>query len=362
MNHIHRNTVAKARDRFSARSMIAALVTAILFSTTGVARSQTAFVTSATLGTTRNDFTGWLGMRFTVGASPITVGALGRMCLNANTGTHTVKLIDAGSGANVPNGAVSISLMSGIAGQFVYGTLASPVTLSANTSYYLVSQEANGGDRWATEYTTVMTTPVASCDGAILSNSGGWFFRLPANTTFVPLNFKYASANVSPAANIASPAAGAIFTAPANIMINASVNDTDGSVVKVGFFEGANSIGIASTSPFSIPWNNVGPGTYTLTVNATDNAGATTTSGAINITVAPSLGGTGSAGPPPNDNFANAQIISGVAGVAYTVNGSNVNGTKEPGEPFHAGNGGGNSVWFQSVSYTHLTLPTILRV
>jgi hypothetical protein len=85
-------------------------------------------------------------------------------------------------------------------------------------------------------------------------------------------------------------------------------------------------------------------GTYTPTVNATDNGGATTTSGAINITVSPSLGGSG---PPPNDNFANAQVISGVAGVAYTVNGSNVNGTKEPGEPFHAGNGGGHSVWYQ---------------
>src|SRR6185503_4350961 len=123
---------------------------------------------------------------------------------------------------------------------FVYGTLASPITLSANTSYYLVSQETAGGDRWGTEYMSVTTTPVASCDGAI-------------------------------------------FTAPANIMINASANDSDGTVVQVGFFEGANSIGIASTSPYSIPWNNVGPGTYTLTVKATDNAGATTTSSAINI-------------------------------------------------------------------------------
>src|SRR5439155_16473981 len=113
-------------------------------------------------------------------------------------------------------------------------------------------------DRWATEYTAVTTTPVASCAGAILSNSSAWTFRLPANTTFGPLDFKYTTANVSPTAIITSPADGAVFIAPANIVINASASDSDGSVVQVGFFEGANSIGIASTSPYSIPWNNVG--------------------------------------------------------------------------------------------------------
>jgi len=52
--------VAKARDRFPGRLLIAALVTAILFSVASAARSQTAFITSATLGATRNDFSGWL--------------------------------------------------------------------------------------------------------------------------------------------------------------------------------------------------------------------------------------------------------------------------------------------------------------
>src|SRR5439155_27075739 len=99
---------------------------------------------------------------------------------------------------------------SGTAGQFVYGTLANPVTLSANTSYYLVSQEIPGGDRWGTEYMTLTTTSVASCDGAILSNSSGWFFRPPANTSFVPLNFRYGLPNVPPMVNITSPATGAV--------------------------------------------------------------------------------------------------------------------------------------------------------
>jgi hypothetical protein len=50
--------------------------------------------------------------------------------------------------------------------------------------------------------------------------------------------------------------------------------------------------------------------------------------------------------PPLNDNFANAQVISGCSG---SVNGSNVGATRESGEPNHSpdNNGGSRSVWFQ---------------
>jgi subtilisin family serine protease len=46
---------------------------------------------------------------------------------------------------------------------------------------------------------------------------------------------------------------------------------------------------------------------------------------------------------PANDDFTNAQPINGSSG---TVVGSNVNGTRESGEPLHAQNGGGASIWF----------------
>src|SRR6266478_6471040 len=47
---------------------------------------------------------------------------------------------------------------------------------------------------------------------------------------------------------------------------------------------------------------------------------------------------------PANNNFSSAWIITGTA---VTTNGSNVNATKETGEPNHAGNFGGRSVWFR---------------
>ncbi len=46
---------------------------------------------------------------------------------------------------------------------------------------------------------------------------------------------------------------------------------------------------------------------------------------------------------PPNDAFANAIPL---AGTNFSVTGSNVGATKEPGEPDHTGNPGGHSVWW----------------
>lgn len=47
--------------------------------------------------------------------------------------------------------------------------------------------------------------------------------------------------------------------------------------------------------------------------------------------------------PPSNDEFVNAEVIDGRFGWNY---GENTDATKEPGEPNHAGNAGGASVWY----------------
>ncbi len=61
--------------------------------------------------------------------------------------------------------------------------------------------------------------------------------------------------------------------------------------------------------------------------------------------------------PPPNDNFANAISISGTNIVTMATNDD---ATKEPGEPDHAGNIGGKSVWWtwQAPSDGFVTLST----
>lgn len=54
----------------------------------------------------------------------------------------------------------------------------------------------------------------------------------------------------------------------------------------------------------------------------------------------------GPPGVPANDNFTNATAIT-LANNAATVVGYNTNATKEPGEPNHANNSGGHSVWWK---------------
>jgi len=51
--------------------------------------------------------------------------------------------------------------------------------------------------------------------------------------------------------------------------------------------------------------------------------------------------------PPGNDNFANAQLISGSTG---TSSSTNAGATKQSGEPNHAGNAGGASIWYRWVA------------
>jgi chitinase len=93
------------------------------------------------------------------------------------------------------------------------------------------------------------------------------------------------SGNTAPVVSITSPAAGATFTAPATVTIQATASDADGSVAKVEFFNGGTSLGAVTASPYTVTWSNVAAGSYSITAVATDNAGATTTSSAVTITV-----------------------------------------------------------------------------
>ena len=93
--------------------------------------------------------------------------------------------------------------------------------------------------------------------------------------------------NTPPTVSLTAPAAGATFTAPASVTLSASASDTDGTVAKVEFFQGTTLIGTATTSPYTVTWNNVPAGSYSLTAKATDNAGGITSSAARTITVNP---------------------------------------------------------------------------
>ena len=88
---------------------------------------------------------------------------------------------------------------------------------------------------------------------------------------------------VAPTVAITSPVSGASFTAPASLTVTANATDTDGTIVKVEFYNGATKLGEDLTSPYTFAWSNVAAGSYNLTAVATDNAGLNATSSAVQI-------------------------------------------------------------------------------
>ncbi|KAF0129465.1 MAG: hypothetical protein FD155_2388 [Bacteroidetes bacterium] len=91
--------------------------------------------------------------------------------------------------------------------------------------------------------------------------------------------------NQSPACNITAPNNNDIYTAPASITIKANTSDSDGSVIKVQFYNGATLLHTDTKYPYYYNWANVAAGTYNITAIATDNAGAQTTSSNVTILV-----------------------------------------------------------------------------
>jgi hypothetical protein len=92
-----------------------------------------------------------------------------------------------------------------------------------------------------------------------------------------------------PTVVLTSPTNGASFTAPAIIPLVADASDSDsnGSIAKVEFFQGATKLGEDLNAPYEFNWTGVAQGNYTLTARATDNLGVTTTSAGVTITVNP---------------------------------------------------------------------------
>src|SRR5688572_8428527 len=140
-----------------------------------------------------------------------------------------------------------------------------------------------------------------------------------------------ASANLPPTVNITSPANNAAFIAPASFTITADASDSDGSVANVQFLLNGSPAGNSSGPTFSAGVSGLAANTYMITAVATDDQGATTTSGAItvvvqednptrfplSVTVLPSGSGSVVTDPPqPVDGYASGTIVTVTASAA----------------------------------------------
>ena len=93
--------------------------------------------------------------------------------------------------------------------------------------------------------------------------------------------------NWPPKVTITQPEDGTKFNPDDTIEIEAAVMDFDGFVVMVEFFTNGNKIAedTDGADGWTTSWSDHPEGSYSLTAQATDNEGATTTSPAVEITV-----------------------------------------------------------------------------
>ncbi len=120
---------------------------------------------------------------------------------------------------------------------------------------------------------------------------GGLLFNVPGTYQYyddaADFGTIYVSANTPPSVAITNPVNNAVFTAPASFTFAADASDTDADGLSdVEFYIGQNLVDDVFSSPFETPVTDLAAGSYTLTVIAYDNVGATT-SASITITVQP---------------------------------------------------------------------------
>jgi len=106
-----------------------------------------------------------------VGPNPLIVPSLGRMCIAGNSSTHPIKLVYASSGNDVPNGSLLLNMSGRASGQFLYSALPTPVSLQPRTSYYLVTQEFSGSDRWFDHGAISTTRDITELSDASVNSS-----------------------------------------------------------------------------------------------------------------------------------------------------------------------------------------------
>jgi RHS repeat-associated protein len=123
-----------------------------------------------------------------------------------------------------------------------------------------------------------------------------------------------------PTVSISAPANNAVFTSPANITLTASATDTDGTVAKVDFYDGATLLGTSTATPYSLALTSVVAGAHAYTARATDSDGAVTASSVVNITV----------NVPPTVSIsapANNAVFATPASITITATAADADGT-----------------------------------
>lgn len=130
--------------------------------------------------------------------------------------------------------------------------------------------------------------PALSVDEVLSAlQTTGLPIRDPRNGLVVPvIQISEALASFSaPAVALTAPMNDAVYAAPASVSLAAAAADSNGTITKVEFYQGAKLLGTATAEPYSYTWSNAPAGSYVLTAKAYDNYGARIASIPVNVSV-----------------------------------------------------------------------------
>ncbi len=172
---------------------------------------------------------------------------------------------------------------------YINGVEVARQNMPAGTISYLTNSSSivSGSDETTYFLSTVSTLPLLNEGSNVVAvelhnrdnTSSDLGFDLELVTVSLP--------GTPPTVDLTGPVDGASFTAPASVNLTANAADSDGTIAKVEFFQGATKLGEDTEAPYTFNWSMVAQGGYDLTAKATDNYGLTTTSAAVTIAVGP---------------------------------------------------------------------------
>jgi uncharacterized protein (TIGR03437 family) len=123
-----------------------------------------------------------------------------------------------------------------------------------------------------------------------------------------------------PQVTLTVPTNGSTFVAGQNITLAATATDPGGSISRVEFYRSGTLIGTDTVAPYSAVWTNAQKGNYDLVARATDNAGNTSNSAVVSISVTNSPNSVSRARGRAGSLVQQSQEYAGAADSAYVEN------------------------------------------
>ena len=131
-------------------------------------------------------------------------------------------------------------------------------------------------------------TTEINISGTLVTQNGEYYYvriKQEDNDEAISSPIWCGQVNQLPSVEITSPQQNSTFLIPATINFEVAVSDPDGTIQEVEYYQGQTKIGESTSSPFSFVWNNPTAGVYSITAKAFDNGGASSNSGAVQISI-----------------------------------------------------------------------------